>query len=155
MFGRGGEEVLACANAGIPCSVVPGLSSVTSAPTLAGIPVTHRGLNQSFTVLSGHLPPGHPDSTVDWPGLARSAETLVLLMAVGNLERIAAFLVEGGRRSGTPVACIQQAGTPRQRVTSCSLGDLAGSAVSPQIDSPAVVVIGPTVPVLLSGRQRE
>ena len=86
VFGRGGEEVLACANAGIPCSVVPGLSSVTSAPTLAGIPVTHRGLNQSFTVLSGHLPPGHPDSTVDWPGLARSAETLVLLMAVGNLE---------------------------------------------------------------------
>jgi siroheme synthase len=76
-------------------------------------------------------------------------------MAVGNLKRIAAFLVEGGRRSGTPVACIQHAGTPRQRVTSCSLGDLAGSAVSPQIDSPAVVVIGPTVPVLLSGRQRE
>ena len=155
VFGRGGEEVLACAKAGIPCSVVPGLSSVTLAPTLAGIPVTHRGLNQSFTVLSGHLPPGHPDSTLDWPGLARSAETLVLLMAVGNLKSIAAFLVEGGRRSGTPVACVQHAGTPRQRVTSCSLGDLAGSAVPPRIDSPAVVVIGPTVPVLLSGRQRE
>ena len=70
-------------------------------------------------------------------------------MAVGNLERIAAFLVDGGRRSGTPVACVQHAGTPRQRVTSCSLGELAGPEVSSQIDSPAVVVIGPTVPVLL------
>jgi len=151
VFGRGGEEVLACAHAGIRCSVVPGLSSVTSAPTLAGIPVTHRGLNQSFTVLSGHLPPGHPDSTVDWPSLARSTETLVLLMAVGNLERIAAFLLDGGRRSSTPVACIQRAGTPRQKVTSCSLTELADPEVSRHIDSPAVVVIGQTVPVLLHG----
>ena len=149
VFGRGGEEVLACAHAGIRCSVVPGLSSVTSAPTLAGIPVTHRGLNQSFAVLSGHLPPGHPDSTVDWPSLARSTETLVLLMAVGNLERIAAFLLDGGRRSSTPVACVQHAGTPGQRVTSCSLTELADPEVSRRIDSPAVVVIGPTVPVLL------
>lgn len=130
------------------CTVVPGLSSVTSAPTLAGIPVTHRGLTQSFTVLSGHLPPGHPDSTVDWPTLARSGETLVLLMAVGNLERIAAFLLGGGRPPGTPVACIQHAGTPRQRVIHCSLSDLAGAEVPPRIDNPAVVVIGPTVPVV-------
>jgi histidinol-phosphate aminotransferase len=150
VFGRGGEEVLACARAGIPCSVVPGLSSVTSAPALAGIPLTHRGLTQSFTVVSGHLPPGHPDSTVDWPSLARSTETLVLLMAVGNLQRIATFLLDGGRRPGTPVACVQYAGTPRQQVTSCPLADLAVSEVSRRIHSPAVVVIGPTVPVLLS-----
>jgi histidinol-phosphate aminotransferase len=150
VFGRGGEEVLACARAGIPCSVVPGLSSVTAAPTLAGIPVTHRGLTQSFTVISGHLPPGHPDSTVDWPALARSTETLVLLMAVGNLERIAAFLLEGGRPPATPVACIQHAGTHRQQVASRSLTDLAAPGAARRIDSPAVVVIGPTVPVLPS-----
>jgi uroporphyrin-III C-methyltransferase len=151
VFGRGGEEVLACARAGVRSSVVPGLSSVTAAPTLAGVPVTHRGLGQSFTVVSGHLPPGHPDSTVDWPALARSTETLVLLMAVGNLERIAAFLLDGGRRPGTPVACIQHAGTSRQQVASCSLGELAGPAAAPRVDSPAVVVIGPTVAVLPDG----
>jgi siroheme synthase len=113
--------------------------------------VTHRGLGQSFTAVSGHLPPGHPDSTVDWPALARSTETLVLLMAVGNLERIAAFLLDGGRRPGTPVACIQHAGTSRQQVASCSLGELAGPAAAPRVDSPAVVVIGPTVAVLPDG----
>jgi len=148
VFGRGGEEVLACAQAGIPCSVVPGLSSVTSAPTLAGIPVTHRGVAQSFTVISGHLPPGHPDSTVDWAGLARSVETLVLLMAVGNLASIAARLLDYGRPPTMPVACIQRAATPRQRVTRCTLAELARSGAAQQVASPAVIVIGPTVPTL-------
>jgi uroporphyrin-III C-methyltransferase len=150
VFGRGGEEVLACARADILCSVVPGLSSVTSAPTLAGIPVTHRGFGQSFTVISGHLPPGHPDSTIDWPALARSAETLVLLMAVANLRSIAARLLDCGQPPAMPVACIQHAATPRQRVTRCTLAELAGPGLAQQINSPAVVVIGPTVPVLLT-----
>jgi histidinol-phosphate aminotransferase len=148
VFGRGGEEAIALAEAGIPCLVVPGLSSVTSAPTLAGVPVTHRGLGQSFAVVSGHLPPGHPDSTVDWQGIARSSETLVLLMAVGNHAGIAACLLAAGRPPATPVACIQSAGTPRQRVTRCTLAELARPRWDRPIASPAVIVIGPTVPTL-------
>jgi uroporphyrin-III C-methyltransferase len=148
VFGRGGEEVLACAGAGIPCSVVPGLSSVTAAPALGGIPLTHRGVAQSFTVVSGHLPPGDPDSTVDWEGLAGSAETLVLLMAVGNLPAIAAYLLDRGRPAATPVACVQHAATPRQRVTRHTLADLATPEDGLQVENPAVIVIGPTVPVL-------
>jgi histidinol-phosphate aminotransferase len=148
VFGRGGEEVLACAEAGIPCSVVPGLSSVTAAPALGGIPLTHRGVAQSFTVVSGHLPPGDPDSTVDWEGLAGSAETLVLLMAVGNLPAIAAYLLDRGRPAATPVACVQHAATPRQRVTRHTLADLATPEDGLQVENPAVIVIGPTVPVL-------
>jgi uroporphyrin-III C-methyltransferase len=151
VFGRGGEEVLACTQAGIPCSVVPGLSSITAAPALAGIPLTHRGVAQSFTVVSGHLPPGDPDSTIDWAGLAGSVESLVLLMAVGNLSRIAAYLVNSGRPLATPVACIQHAATPLHRVIRCTLADLAASEVDLQVENPAVIIVGPTVPVLPAG----
>ena len=149
VLGRGGEEVLACAEAGIPCSVVPGLSSATAAPALAGIPLTHRGVAQSFAVVSGHLPPGHPDSPVDWKILARSADTLVLLMAAANLTSIARHLIGLGRPPGTDVACIERAATARQRVSRCTLGDLAGSRSAPAISNPAVIVIGPTVSALL------
>jgi histidinol-phosphate aminotransferase len=144
VLGRGGEEVLACAEAGIRCSVVPGLSSATAAPALAGIPLTHRGAAQSFTVVSGHLPPGHPHSPLDWGTLARSADTLVLLMAVANLTRIAQCLLELGKPPGTAVACIEQAATARQQITRCTLHDLARPAKAPAIGNPAVIVIGPT-----------
>ena len=148
VFGRGGEELLACTRAGIPCSVIPGLSSVTSAPALAGIPLTHRGVAQSFTVIPGHLRPGDPRSTVDWAGLASSAETLVLLMVVGNLASIAACLLDNGRSPTTPAACIQQAATPHQRVVRCTLADLAATGADQKVENPAVIVIGPTVPIL-------
>ena len=149
VFGRGGEEVMASAEAGIPCSVVPGLSSVTAAPALAGIPLTHRGIAQSFAVVPGHLPPGHPDSSVDWLSLARSADTLVLLMAVANMTSIARHLIGLGRPPGTGVACIERAATDRQQVSRCTLGDLASPASAPAICNPAVIVIGPTVSALL------
>jgi cobyrinic acid a,c-diamide synthase len=154
VFGRGGEEVLACAEAGIPCSVVPGLSSVTAAPALAGIPLTHRGVAQSFAVVPGHLPPGHPDSSVDWMSLARSADTLVLLMAVANMTSIARHLIGLGRPPGTGVACIERAATDRQQVSRCTLGDLASPVSAPAICNPAVIVIGPTVYALLPGDDR-
>ena len=119
VFGRGGEEAVACAASGIPCTVIPGLSSATAAPALAGIPLTHRELGQSFCVVSGHLPPEHPDSRVNWPALAAGPDTLVLLMAVRNLRVIAAYLIACGRAETTPAACVEQgrhrpaAGAPR------------------------------------------
>ena len=144
VLGRGGEEVLAVTAAGLGCTVVPGVSSATSAALLAGIPVTHRGVAQSFAVVSGHLAPDDPSSVVDWAGLASSVDTLVLLMAVANLPAIAGALLKGGRDPQTPVACIERAGSPDQRVVRTALEEL--DAV--QVANPAVVVIGLTVDVL-------
>jgi histidinol-phosphate aminotransferase len=149
VFGRGGEEAAACAAAGIPCSVIPGLSSATAGPALAGIPLTHREVSQSFSVVSGHLPPGHPASRVDWAALAAGTDTLVLLMAVRNLPAIAAHLLGLGRPAATPAACIESAGTPSQRVRHSTLAGLARPAPGePPVTNPAIIVIGPTARAL-------
>ena len=144
VFGRGGEEAIACADAGLPCTVVPGLSSATAGPALAGIPLTHRDLGQSFCVVSGHLPPGHPGSRANWAALAAGPDTLVLLMAVRNLRAIAARLIACGRPDTTPAACVERAGTGRQRVHRGTLAELADPDKAPDISNPAVIVIGPT-----------
>jgi uroporphyrin-III C-methyltransferase len=145
VFGRGGEEAAACDAAGIACSVIPGLSSATAAPALGGIPLTHLQVSTSFSVVSGHLPPGHPASRVDWAALAAGTDTLVLLMAVRNLPAIAARLLDLGRPAATPAACIEAAGTARQRVRRSTLAGLARPAPGdPPVRNPAVIVIGPT-----------
>jgi histidinol-phosphate aminotransferase len=144
VLGRGGEEALACAEAGLPCTVIPGLSSATAGPALAGIPLTHRDLAQSFCVVSGHLPPDHPGSRANWAALAAGPDTLVLLMAVRNLRAIAAHLIACGRPDTTPAACVERAGTDRQRVHRGTLAELADPDKTPDISNPAVIVIGPT-----------
>ena len=149
VFGRGGEEAAACAAAGIPCSVIPGLSSATAGPALAGIPLTHREVSQSFSVVSGHLPPDHPASRVDWAALAAGTDTLVLLMAVRNLLAIAAHLLALGQPPTTPAACIESAGTPAQRVRHSTLAGLASPAPGEApLRNPAIIVIGPTTRAL-------
>ena len=148
IFGRGGEEMLACAEAGIECSVVPGISSAIAAPGLAGIPVTHRGLAQDFVVASGHLPPGHPGSTVDWARLGSTTSTVVLLMAVHTLPAIADALLAAGRDPLTPVACVQEGGTSTQRVLVSSLEAVAKDAATFGLAAPSVIVIGEVVSVL-------
>jgi len=128
----------------VPCSVIPGLSSATAGPALAGIPLTHRELGQSFSVVSGHLPPDHPNNRVDWAALAAGTDTLVLLMAVRNLRAIAQHLVAGGLAGTTPAACVENAGTASQHAARCTLADLASPATAPAVSNPAVIVIGPT-----------
>ncbi len=108
VFGRGMEEVLALAEHGIPCTVVPGISSSISVPAVAGIPVTHRAVAHEFTVVSGHVAPDDPRSMVDWAALARLRGTLVLMMSVQNLAAIAETLVRHGRPADTPVAVVQE-----------------------------------------------
>ena len=142
VFGRGGEELLACAEAGLETIVIPGLSTATAVPTLAGIPVTHRGLAQSFTVVSGHLPPGHEASTVDWDALARGGETVVLLMGVATLPAIAQALINGGRDKLTPVVSIENGGSPRQRVIASDLASITDDIAAAELRNPAVTVIG-------------
>ena len=97
VFGRGGEEMLACLRAGVPVTVVPGISSAIAVPTAAGLPVTHRGTAQDFHVISVHVPPGDERSTVDWAALARSDGTLVLLMALDRIGPVAEALIKHGR----------------------------------------------------------
>lgn len=142
VFGRGGEEAQACVEAGIPVRVIPGVSSSTAAPALAGIPVTHRSLVQGFTVVSGHVPPGDPRSTVDWDALARSGTTLVILMGVANLPHIAEALLESGLSEDTPAAVIADAGLPSMRTVRARLADIASVASGAGIGAPAVIVVG-------------
>lgn len=147
VFGRGAEEVLACATAGIAVEVIPGVSTVTAAAVLAGIPLTHRGITQAVIVASGHVPPTDPRSTVDWAALATSNATLVLLMAAENLTPIAVSLISAGRSPGTPVATVQNASLPTQLVERMTLQQAATTRSRP-LRPPAVVVIGEVVGVL-------
>ncbi len=145
VFGRGGEEALACVRAGVPFEVVPGVTSAIAVPACAGIPVTHRGVTQDFAVVSAHLDPSHPGATVDWAALASGPGTLVLLMAVAHLDEIATELVKRGRDAETPVAVICEGTTPRQQVLISTLGDVAAAAGQRGIRAPAVVVVGEVV----------
>lgn len=142
VFGRGMEELLACAAAGVEVEVVPGVTSAVAAPALAGIPVTHRGASQGFSVVSGHLPPGHPESSIDWGALGRSGTTIVCLMAVRTLPDIAAELLAQGVDGDTPVAAVQDAGLPGQRVVRSTLRGAGATMALEQVAAPAVVVIG-------------
>ena len=145
VFGRGGEEALACVRAGVPFQVVPGVTSAVAVPAYAGIPVTHRGITQDFAVVSAHLDPSHPGATVDWDALASGPGTLVLLMAVSHLDSVATELVKRGRDAATPVAVICDGTLPAQRVLTSTLADVAADAERAGIQPPAVVVIGEVV----------
>ncbi|WP_046505596.1 uroporphyrinogen-III C-methyltransferase [Streptomyces odonnellii] len=145
VFGRGMEEVHALAEAGIPCTVVPGISSSISVPAAAGIPVTHRGVAHEFTVVSGHVAPDDERSLVDWAALARLHGTLVLLMAVDKIGPIAEALVAHGKAPETPVALIQEGTTAAQRRVDATLATVAETVRTEEVRPPAVIVIGDVV----------
>jgi uroporphyrin-III C-methyltransferase / precorrin-2 dehydrogenase / sirohydrochlorin ferrochelatase len=147
VYGRGYEEALACEEAGVPWTVIPGLTSAVSVPAVAGIPVTHRGVAHEFTVVSGHLPPDHPDSLVEWDALARLRGTVVLLMAVQNLPRIAERLVSAGRPSSTPLAVISEGTMPGERILLSTLGSVHEDMAREEVRPPAIVVVGEVVSV--------
>jgi uroporphyrin-III C-methyltransferase/precorrin-2 dehydrogenase/sirohydrochlorin ferrochelatase len=147
VYGRGYEEALACAEAGVPWTVIPGLTSAISVPAVAGIPVTHRGVAHEFTVISGHLPPEHPESLVEWDAVARLRGTIILLMAVQNLPLIAARLVAGGRDVKTPVAIISEGTMPGERTLLSTLGDVEADMTREAVRPPAIVVVGEVVAV--------
>lgn len=152
VFGRGFEEVLACREAGIPVEVIPGLSSPIAVPGIAGIPVTHRGVSHEFVVASGHLPPGHPESLVDWSALGRLSGTVVVMMGVDHAPQIAAALIAGGRGEETPVAVVCDGTMPTQRTVLCELGRLGETMAAQRIRPPAIIVIGRVVAVAFPER---
>ena len=142
VFGRGFEELTALAQAGVPVEVVPGVTSAVAVPALAGTPVTHRGMVHAFTVVSGHLPPGHPKSLVDWAALARSGATLSVIMGVKNAGAIAAALIDASRDPHTPVRIIQEGSLDGERTFSCELAQLGATMEDNAVKPPAVIVIG-------------
>jgi uroporphyrin-III C-methyltransferase/precorrin-2 dehydrogenase/sirohydrochlorin ferrochelatase len=147
VFGRGAEEVLACLRAGVPVTVVPGVTSAVAVPASAWVPVTHRGVAQEFHVVSVHVPPGDERSTVNWELLGRSSGTLVLLMAVPRIGAVTAELLRYGRNPDTPVSVIADGTLPTQRTISSTLEQVEGLMAKEGIRPPAIVVVGDVVSV--------
>ncbi|ORW24511.1 siroheme synthase [Mycolicibacter nonchromogenicus] len=142
VFARGYEEVLACAEAGIPVTVVPGVTSAIAVPALAGVPVTHRAVNHEFVVVSGHVSPEDPESLVNWDALAALRGTIVLLMAIERIEQFCAVLQKGGRPADTPVLVVQHGTTPAQQTLRATLADAPEKIRAEGIRPPAIVIIG-------------
>jgi uroporphyrinogen III methyltransferase/synthase len=145
VFGRGGEEALALAEASLTFEVVPGITSGIAAPAYAGIPVTHRGVSTSVAFITGHEDPTKGESDVDWARLASGAETLVLYMGVGRLAEICAELIAAGRDPETPVACVGRGTLPEQRTVGGTLEDIAEKVAEANLKPPAIAVIGDVV----------
>lgn len=136
VLGRGSEEWLACAEAGIPVRVIPGVSSAIAGPELAGIPLTHRGVTQNFSVVSGHVGPDHPASTVNWDALAQSTGTIVILMGVAHLAEICTGLTSRGLDGDTPAAIVAKAALPDQQVVRGTVATLPALADAADIQPP-------------------
>jgi uroporphyrin-III C-methyltransferase / precorrin-2 dehydrogenase / sirohydrochlorin ferrochelatase len=147
VFGRGAEEVLACLRAGVPVTVVPGVTSAVAVPASAWVPVTHRGVAQDFHVVSVHVPPGDKRSTVNWELMGGSSGTLVLLMAVERIGAVADELLRHGRSADTPVSVIADGTLPTQRTINSTLEQVEGAVAREGIRPPAIVVVGDVVSV--------
>jgi len=145
IFGRGGEEALELVKAGISFEVVPGVTSAIAVPAYAGIPLTHRDFTATVAFITGHEDPEKETSGIAWDKLATGIGTLVFLMGVGNLAKIAASLMEHGRSPDTPVAVIRAGTVPGQRTVTGSLGNIADKAQKENIKPPAIIVVGDVV----------
>ena len=147
VFGRGAEEVLACLRAGVPVTVVPGVTSAVGVPASAWVPVTHRGVAQEFHVVSVHVPPGDERSTVNWKLLGGSSGTLVLLMAVERIGTVVHELMRYGRSPDTPVSVIADGTLPTQRTINSTLEQVESLVAKKGVRPPAIVVVGDVVTV--------
>ena len=127
VFARGYEEVLACAEAGIPVTVVPGVTSAIAVPAMAGVPVTHRGVNHEFVVVSGHLAPDHPESLVNWNALAQLSGTISFADGRRTHRIVRRRLMKGGRPAETPVLVVQHGTTAAERTCAHDARRRAGS----------------------------
>jgi len=145
IFGRGGEEAQELAKAGLDFEVVPGVTSAISVPAYAGIPLTHRDLTSTVTFITGHESPLKKESSIAWEKLATGAGTLVFLMGVANLPRIAAELVRHGRSPDTPVAVIRRGTLPQQKTLTGKLDDISRMVEQSNIKPPAIIVVGEVV----------
>jgi uroporphyrinogen III methyltransferase/synthase len=142
VFGRGGEEALACARAGVPFTIIPGITSAIAAPAYAGIPLTHRGVARNFVVITGE---GRDKDAPERWNVAAAADTVVILMGAATLEANVFALIAAGKERSTPVACIQWGTHAKQRVVTGDLETIARVAQATRLGSPMVVVVGEVV----------
>ncbi|HEY0833774.1 MAG TPA: uroporphyrinogen-III C-methyltransferase [Azospirillum sp.] len=154
VFGRGGEECLALAEAGVPFRVVPGITAGIGGLAYAGIPVTHRESGEAVTFATGHSTTGEVPDALDWAALAKGTHVLVLYMALKHIGTIADKLMEGGRGPDEPVAVVNNATLPEQKVLVTTLGRAAEDVAASGIEPPALIVVGPVVNLhaVLGGR---
>ena len=145
LFGRGGEEALALVRAKVPYELVPGVTSAIAVPAYAGIPVTHRALSSSITILTGHEDPAKSQTAIRWDRVATATDTLVLLMAMGTLKETTSQLIRHGRPKATPCAVIEWGTLPRQRTVVGTLATIARRCDHVRLRPPAVVVVGKVV----------
>lgn len=145
IFGRGGEEAEELADAGVPFEEIPGISSTVAGPAYAGIPLTHRSVASSVTLITGHEDPTKPGSVHNWQALARSASTLVFVMGMKNLPDIARNLMDAGMKPDTPAALVHWGTTNRQRSLASTLAGLPHAATREGFTNPSVIVVGEVV----------
>lgn len=145
VFGRGEEECMYALEHGVPCEVVPGITSAIAGPAYAGIPVTHRGVASSFAIVTGREAPEKGRKMVDYGAIARAVDTLVIVMGIGNLENIVREMLDAGIDPNTPVAIVEKATTPEQRVVAGKLADIVEKAREAGVKPPAVIVVGEVV----------
>ncbi|SER16626.1 uroporphyrinogen-III C-methyltransferase [Faunimonas pinastri] len=145
VFGRGGEEALTLVEAGIPFRIVPGISAGIGGLAYAGIPVTHRDVNQAVTFLTGHDQTGLAPSSIDWAAIAKGSPVIVMYMAVKHLDQITGALMAAGRKADEAVAIVCDATTEKQRVLETTLGRAADDLRASALEPPAIVVVGEVV----------
>ncbi len=145
VFGRGGEEAKALAQNAIPFEVVPGVSSAVAVPAYAGIPVTHRGIASSVTIVTGHKASEKSESNIAWDKISAATDTLVILMGLGNLENVVGQLIINDRSPSTPIAVITHGTTGRQRCVMGTLEDIVDKVKSENLQPFSVVVVGDVV----------
>jgi len=145
VFGRGGEEAQALVAAGVPIRIVPGITAGIGGLAYAGIPATHRDVNQSVTFLTGHDQTGLTPTALDWDGVARGSQVIVMYMAMKHLDEIARKLIEAGRDPDEPVAIVTDATTERQKVLETTLSLAAAESEEAGVQPPAIVCVGRAV----------
>ncbi len=150
VFGRGGEEALTLARAGVPIRVTPGITAGIGGLAYAGIPLTHRDVNQSVTFVTGHDHTGSMPGAIDWPALAKGSQVIILYMAMKHLKHITQSLISGGRCSNEPTAIVCRATFPDQQVLETTLGDAAADAKRHKLESPALICVGDTARLRLA-----
>lgn len=145
VFGRGGEEAQTLVQHGVPIRIIPGISAGIGGLAYAGIPVTHRDVNQSVTFVTGHDQSGETPSSLDWAAISRGSQVIVIYMGIKHIARIAAALVDAGRALSEPVAIVTDATTPSQRVLETTLGTIEADIASSGIEPPAIICVGRSV----------
>lgn len=145
VFGRGGEEAQTLVQHGVPVRIIPGISAGIGGLAYAGIPVTHRDVNQAVTFVTGHDQSGDAPSSIDWPALARGSQVLVIYMGMKHIGKIVTHLLEAGRPQGEAVAVVTQATTPQQQVVMTTLGRAVEDIARSGLEPPAIICIGDAV----------